>query len=221
MHTPPATSPFAEPGDQFSPPVRDGADGEFVIIVDDDAALRDSLAALLEAAGFRVACRASSAALLAAGVPAETACLIVDVRLGTDDDGISLVEHLRRSGNRTPVVIVTGHGDIPLAVRAMRAGAADCLEKPFSHARLLQAMDIARNLGAEAARAATLIAELSAREREVLVGLVRGNPNKVIAADLGMSVRTAEAHRARIMEKLNVRSLPEVVRIALAAGIRG
>lgn len=212
------------PGSSFAPGPGPRAEGrttpETVIVVDDDQALRDSLRALLDAAGFRVTCHASSAELLAAGVPDDTACLIVDVRLGTDDDGISLVEHLRKAGNRTPVVIITGHGDIPLAVRAMRAGAADCLEKPFSHARLLQAMDIARNLGAEAARAAALVADLSGREREVLAGLVRGNANKVIAGDLGMSVRTAEAHRARIMEKFHVRSLPEAVRIALAAGIR-
>jgi two-component system response regulator FixJ len=117
------------------------------------------------------------------------------------------------------VVVVTGHGDVPLAVRAMRAGAADFVEKPFGRERILSAIAEASERGAAAARSAALVASLTPREREVLAGLVAGKANKAIAGDLGISARTVEAHRAVIMEKLGARSLPELVRTALAAGV--
>jgi two-component system response regulator FixJ len=196
-----------------------GETGGLVVLVEDDPAARDSLAMLLEAAGHRPVAFGSAAALLAAGVPAGAACLVVDVHLGEEPDGILLVEALRRRGDRTPVVVVTGHGDIPLAVRAMRAGAADFVEKPYSRDRLLAAIDEARQAGAGPARAAALLARLTPREREVLAGLVRGQANKLVAADLGISIRTVEGYRAVIMEKLEARSLSDAVRLALLAGL--
>jgi two-component system response regulator FixJ len=202
-------------------PREPGAEGSPVVIVDDDEATRDSLCALLEVMGHPAVAFASGAALMAAGVPPGAACLLVDVRLAQGEDGIALVERLRRAGNRTPVVIVTGHGDIPMAVRAMRAGAVDFVEKPYSTERLLGAVAEARSAGARAAGAAALIAALTPREREVLVGLVDGKANKAVAFELGISVRTVEAYRATIMEKLPVRSFAEVVRLAMAAGLVG
>jgi FixJ family two-component response regulator len=194
-------------------------DPDLVLVVDDDGAACDSLACLIEASGFRAQTASSAEEVLAAGVPKDACCLIVDVRLGRGQDGISLVESLRSAGDRRPVIIVTGHGDIPLAVRAMRAGASDFVEKPFSAERILRAVQDARSDGAELARGAALIGRLTVRERDVLDGLVDGKGNKVIAGDLGISVRTVEAYRASIMEKLGVRSFAEAVRIAVLTGI--
>lgn len=198
-------------------PSTHGARQPLAVVVDDDAAARDSLAELLRAADCRVVTFASASELLA-GIPPDAACLLVDVRLGDGEDGISLLERLRRAGDRTPVVVVTGHGDVALAVRAMRAGAADFVEKPYEAERILNAVADARTKGAHQATAAGLVANLTPREREVLAGLVEGKPNKIVAHELGISVRTVEAYRATIMEKLDVRSLAEMVRIALAAG---
>jgi two-component system response regulator FixJ len=197
-----------------------GAEGaDLVVVVDDDHAASHSLACLLQAADLRTCEFASAEDLLAAGVPRQASCLVVDVRLGRGRDGIALVESLRRQGDRTPVVVVTGHGDIPLAVRAMRAGAADFVEKPFSADRILRAVREARLAGADAAKRAALVHSLTPREREVLAGLVGGKANKVVAAELDISVRTVEAYRASIMDKLQVRSFAAAVRIAIEAGI--
>jgi two-component system response regulator FixJ len=189
------------------------------VIVDDDHAASNSLSELLAGAGSRVLTYSSAEELLAAGVPREADCLVVDARLGQNMDGISLVEHLRRTGNRTPVVMVTGHGDVRLAMRAIRAGAAEFLEKPCDTRHLLEAIEGAARRCAEERRAAALLSSLSPREREVLVGLVSGKSNKEVANDLSISVRTAEAHRATIMTKLQVSSLAHLVRLSLTAGL--
>lgn len=200
-----------------------------VHIVDDDEAVRRSLAMLLDSLQQPSATYGSAAALLAeAAAPAGLApgCILVDVRM-EGMDGLSLIEALRRQGVGLPVVVVTGHGDVPLAVRAMRAGALDFVEKPYSEERILEAVEGA--LGALRAtdqrqllelQASARVASLSPREAEVLEALVAGKANKAIAFELGISPRTVEVHRANLMEKLGVRSLPEAVRIGLAAGIR-
>ncbi len=200
-----------------------------VHIVDDDEAVRRSLAMLLDSLQQPSATYESAPELLAAAAAPgglATGCILVDVRM-EGMDGISLIESLQRQAVGLPIVVVTGHGDVPLAVRAMRAGAMDFVEKPYSEERILEAVE-----GALAAlretdqrrllerQASAQVAGLSPREAEVLAALVAGKANKVIAFELGISPRTVEVHRAHLMEKLGVRSLPEAVRIGLAAGIR-
>ncbi|SDB10271.1 response regulator transcription factor [Belnapia rosea] len=193
-----------------------------VPVVDDDAAVRDSLGLLLRTAGYETCGFASAEALLAA-LPAEAGCVIADVRMPGGMDGVTLVQTLRRRGITLPVVLVSGHGDIPLAVRAMKAGAVDFIEKPYEDTAILGA--VATALAGHAmptdAEAVRQVAQLSPREREVLVALVAGQPNKAIAHELGISPRTVEVHRARVMEKLGVRSLSAAVRIGLMAGLVG
>lgn len=199
-----------------------------VHVVDDDEAVRRSLAMLLQSTGRAALTYASAEALLeAAAAPGGLApgCIIVDVRM-RGMDGLSLIEALTGRGVSLPVVVVTGHGDIPLAVRAMRAGAQDFIEKPYAEERILEAVHTAltsirvtdqrRMLEL---KAQAQVAALSPREREVLAALVAGKANKVIGFELGISPRTVEVHRAKLMEKLGVRSLPEAVRIGLAAGV--
>lgn len=188
-----------------------------VLVVDDDEAVRDSLISLLEAGGIAAEARVSSADLRARGVPEGTGCLLVDVRLGESDDGIDLMAALKRDGLAVPVIIITGHGDVPLAVRAMRDGAFNFIEKPFTAEQLLAALQEALSASTPATDASAQLARLTGREREVVAGLVAGKQNKVVAAELGISVRTVEAYRAAIMSKLGLRSFAELVRIALAA----
>jgi two-component system response regulator FixJ len=196
-----------------------------ILIVDDDADVRDSLRALLESAGFNVRDFDSARAVLAEGALGSAACLIADIRM-PDMDGLTLQEELvsRRVG--IPVIIVTGHGDVPLAVRAMKAGAVDFIEKPFDDELLLKSIERALAAGKEshshaaaAQDAAARVAVLTERERQVLERLVAGKANKVIAYELDISPRTVEIHRAHVMEKMQARSLSDVVRLALAAGV--
>jgi len=196
-----------------------------VLIVDDDADVRDSLRALLESAGFEVRDYDCARSVLADTRLGEGVCLIADIRM-PDMDGLALQEELVNRRIGLPVIIVTGHGDVPLAVRAMKAGAVDFIEKPFDDELLLQSIGRARERGKEnrgqaslAQRAAALIALLTDRERQVLERLVMGQPNKVIAYELDISPRTVEIHRAHVMEKLEAKSLSDVVRLALAAGV--
>lgn len=210
------------------------ADG-IVHLVDDDAAVRRSLGFLLMASGFAVRVYGSGAELLAAlaAAPAgvssgfQSGCVVTDVRM-PEMDGLELLRRLRRGPHHLPVVVMTGHGDVPLAVEAMKAGAADFLEKPFDDESFLVAIRLAldrQEHGArrneEAAAVAARFASLSAREREVLLGLVAGRPNKTIAYDLCISPRTVEAHRANVMAKMGAASLPELVRMALLAEANG
>ena len=198
-------------------------------LVDDEEAVRRSAEMMLVASGHHVASYAGGPALLAAAGPdgrgLAAGCVILDVRM-PGMDGLQLMEELTKRGVTLPVVVVTGHGDVPLAVRAMRAGAVDFLEKPYTEERLLEAIQSALAMGGEAAqrraevaRAGAQVAGLSPREREVLGCLVQGMANKVVAHHLGISPRTVEVHRANLMEKLGARSLPDLVKIGLAAGM--
>lgn len=197
--------------------------GPIVFVVDDDADVRESLQALLEASAFRVQAFDSAGSFLAHGMYDGMGCLIADIRM-PDMDGLQLQEELVRRKVGLPVIIVTGHGDVPLAVRAMKAGAIDFLEKPFddklllsSVQRALEAAQTAQNAAAEAKRAEDRIAELTSREKQVLELLAAGRPNKVIAFELDISPRTVEIHRARVMEKMRAKSLAELVRVVVAA----
>jgi two-component system, LuxR family, response regulator FixJ len=200
------------------------AEPPLVHVVDDDTAVRDSLRLLLESADLSVRTYDSATAFLAALPNLGVGCVLTDVRM-PGLDGLELQRRLAQLGVRMPVIIMTGHGDVPIAVEALKAGAADFLEKPFDDAHLLAAVSSAlaasRREGEAAAAMADIaarLASLTPREREVLDRLVVGQPNKTIAYELGSSPRTVEVHRARVMEKMGARSLPELVRMAIAAG---
>ncbi len=198
--------------------------GAPILVVDDDADVRDSLRALLESSGFAVQDHDSAAAVLSSDAIGKALCLIADIRM-PGMDGLQLQEELNQRKIAVPVIVVTGHGDVALAVRAMKAGAIDFLEKPFDEELLLAAVRRAK-AAAEQSRseiqaveqAARLIGELTPRERDVLKHLVAGRPNKVIAYELSISPRTVEIHRAHVMDKMQARSLSDLIRAALAAG---
>jgi two-component system response regulator FixJ len=194
-----------------------------VHVVDDDDAVRDSLQFLLHASGFVVSTYPRAEALLAVA-GAVAGCVLTDVRMPSMN-GLDLQVRLNALGSRLPVIVMTGQAEIPVAVRAMKAGAVDFLVKPIDEGMLVAAVRRALELGrrsrqAQAASAAATarLAELTPREREVMDLLVAGLSNKAIAGELGASPRTVEVHRARVMEKLDVHSLPELVRLVLAAG---
>lgn len=196
-------------------------------VVDDEKAVRDSLGLLLHSAGYAVkSFETGDTFLEAAGQDLPFGCVVLDVRMpGTDGLQVQRILAARRLSH--PVVMITAHGDVPLAVQAMKAGACDFIEKPFSGedilrtvATALERVTCAQAEAQEAALAAARVAALSPRERDVLHGLVAGRQNKMIAQDLGISPRTVEIHRGNLMAKLGARSLPEVVRIAIAAGLR-
>ena len=198
-----------------------------ILIVDDDADVRDSLRALLESAGFGVREYNSARKILADPAIADGACLIADIRM-PEMDGVQLQEELNRRKTGLPVIVVTGHGDVPLAVRAMKAGAVDFIEKPFDGELMLDGVRRAMALSeqtrgkAQVLKAAERrIALLTQREKDVLKHLVAGRSNKIIAYELGISPRTIEIHRAHLMEKMQARSLSDLVRMALAAGFSG
>lgn len=193
-----------------------------VFIVDDDEAVRDSLGALLLAHGFRVQTFASAPAFLTVVTPDTRGCVLTDVRM-PEMDGLELQRCL--AGRLLPVVVMSGHGDIAMAVQAMRDGAVDFVEKPYSDETILRAVTRAAHLAgplaekaAHKAEAAARLARLTPREREVLDRLVEGMQNKAIAHALAISPRTVEIHRANVMEKMAARSLSDLVRTALAAG---
>ena len=196
-----------------------------IFIVDDDESVRDSLQALLDASGYTAGAFESGPAFLSAARDLAKGCVLLDVRMPTMD-GLEVQARLRDIRPDMPVVIVTGHGDVPMAVKAMKAGAVDFVEKPFTESTLLECIERALAIAdrfeemdrfGEDARAS--IAKLTPREHDVLEQLVIGRPNKVIAHELGISPRTIEIHRARIMEKMGAQSLPHLVRLALAAGV--
>lgn len=197
----------------------------YVYIVDDDDAVRDSLSVLLEAVGHRVRTFGLAREFLDAAPTLPSGCLIVDIRM-PEMDGLELQRALTEQALDFVVIVITGHGDVPLAVRAMKAGALDFIEKPFATPTILASVEAAlsrleseeHDPVAEAALAKLEL--LSPREREVLEGLLRGLPNKTIAYDLAISPRTVEIHRARVMDKMGARSLSELIRSALAAGLQ-
>ncbi len=197
-----------------------------VFVVDDDPAVRDSLTLLLEQEDFAVETFDSGEAFLAAGRSARRSCAVVDIRMA-GMDGIQLLAELSKRGVLLPVVFLTGHGDIPLSVRAIKAGAVDFLSKPITGSALLESVQAALleserlNSQAEANQtAAARVASLTEREREVMVLAVDGLPNKEIARRLGISHRTVEIHKARIMHKTGADTLLDLARIAEASGLR-
>jgi two-component system response regulator FixJ len=194
-----------------------------VHVIDDDEAVRHSLSFLLESAGLGVRCYTSAAEFLGALPLAHGDCIVTDVRM-PDIDGLELLSRLKAQGLGLPVIVMTGHGDVPLAVEAMKRGAIDFLEKPFDDEALLGAVRTAFTLhdreskrASDRAEIATRLAGLSQRERQVLDGLVAGKPNKIIAFDLGISPRTVEIYRANVMTKMQAGSLSDLVRMSLLA----
>jgi two-component system response regulator FixJ len=194
-------------------------------IVDDDEAIQRSAGFMLKTSGFAVTTYESGASFLIAARDAEPGCVLLDVRM-PEMDGSAVQRVMAERGIAMPVVVLTGHGDVSIAVQAMKAGAVDFIEKPFEKAVLLTAiaaafdrLDDADGRACRAEIAAVAIAALTGREQEVLKGLAQGLPNKTIAFDLGISPRTVEVHRANLMTKLKVKSLSEALRIAFAAGL--
>ena len=193
-----------------------------VHLVDDDESVRHSVSFLLATAGFAVRVYESGSALLDSVETLQPGCVVSDVRM-PGIDGLELQRRLKRRGIRLPVIIMTGHADVPLAVEAMKEGAVDFIEKPFDDEVMLDAIRTAlRQLNeggedAETAKTQTKLESLSARERQVLDGLLAGHPNKTIAYDLGLSSRTVEVHRANVMTRMGARSLSELVRMVLRA----
>jgi two-component system response regulator FixJ len=195
---------------------------ERVILVDDDPDVRDAASLLLSTSGYAVEALDTAEALLDRVSPADRGCLLLDVRL-PGMSGLALQRTLRERGIRLPIVFISGHGDIPMAVEAVNAGALDFLEKPFDDDALLERIDRALALDREQSEhdqaVATIeerIDSLTPRERDVMEEILRGKLNKVIAADLDLSIRTVEVHRARVLEKLHARNGSELVRLVLS-----
>jgi two-component system response regulator FixJ len=196
-----------------------------VHLVDDDEAVRRSAGFMLKTSGFKVISYVSGLELLKVAKELVPGCILLDVRM-PGMDGLQVQGALKERGVDLPVIVMTGHGDISVAVQAMKAGAVDFIEKPFEKAALLSAIDEgfariehAGRSRARAGEAQVRLQALTPRERDVLEGLVKGHPNKTIAYDLDISPRTVEIHRANLMSKLGVASLSEALRIAFAAGL--
>ncbi len=195
-----------------------------VYVIDDDEAMRDSLDFLLGSADFNVTLFESAQHFLDALSGADFGCVVSDIRM-PGIDGIELLKRLKVSRSTFPVLIMTGHGDVPLAVEAMKLGAVDFLEKPFEDDRLIGMIDIALKQAASGARTeavaqdiAARVASLSPRERQVMEGLIAGLSNKLIAREYDISPRTIEVYRANVMTKMQAGSLSELVRLAMRAG---
>lgn len=203
------------------------SDRKLIHVVDDEESVRRSIGFMLKTSGYAVETWTSGAAFLRQVRHAAQGCILLDVRM-PEIDGLTVQRTLAERGVTMPIIIMTGHGDVSIAVQAMKAGAVDFLEKPFEKAALLAAIEdaftriaAADGVSARASEAEVILAALTPRERDVLEGLARGLPNKTIAYDLDISPRTVEVHRANVMTKLNVRSLSDALRIAFAAGLGG
>jgi two-component system response regulator FixJ len=195
-----------------------------VHVIDDDEAVRESLSFLFDTAGLKARVYESPIPFLAALPLPTPTCVVTDIRM-PDMTGVELLKRLKELGQTLPVIVITGHGDVALAVTAMKLGAVDFIEKPFNAELLLSAVQASLQQrstsgerDAERAAANAALATLSQRERQVLEGLVSGNPNKTIAYDLGISPRTVEVYRANLMTKMKASSLSNLVRMALLAG---
>jgi two-component system response regulator FixJ len=197
-----------------------------VHLIDDDAAVRDAVGMLLRTEGFRVLPYDSAPAFLKAAQARAEGCVVTDVRM-PEMNGIELIAKMQEERLSTPVVVLTAHADVPLAVEAMKLGAVDLLEKPFEDEALIAAIHAAldrrnaeENKSRESNDVKNRLASLTRRENEILAGLLKGLSNKVIAHDLGISIRTAEVHRANIMAKMRAGNLAELVKMALAADFK-
>jgi two-component system response regulator FixJ len=200
-------------------------DGLVVHVIDDDDAVRESLVFLLKAAKIPVQAYASAAAFLETLPNVAAGCVLTDVRM-PNMDGLELQQRLIDLNVKLPVIVMTGHADLPVAIKALKAGAADFIEKPFDRDVLLTAIRAALESGERRQHAEAAVAEIEARmnsltprERQVLDALVGGASNKAIGRDLGMSPRTVEVHRARIMLKMQARSLSELIRLVVAINL--
>ena len=195
-----------------------------VHVVDDDAAIRRAMARLLRSARLETVGYETAQAVLNAAPSLSSGCILLDVQM-PGMDGLELLARLSEFGIELPVIVVTGHGDVPTAVKAMKAGAVDFIEKPIDEAQLFTAIDAALAEKKPAARhravarATEQMALLSPRERQVLEAIAGGRPNKLIAYDLGISVRTVEVHRAHMLDRLGVRNIAEAIRIAVMAAV--
>lgn len=196
-----------------------------VFVVDDDQAIRNSLKWLIESVGMKVEAYESADEFIDNYYPGRSGCLLLDVRM-PGMSGLDLQEYFVSEGIRIPVIIITGHGDVPMAVRAMKAGAVDFIEKPFNDEVLLDSIRNALTLEAEQrmeqaqrAEIAARLAHLTPRELEVMEMVTNGKSNKEIASSLGVSSKTVEAHRARVMEKMEAESLAELVKMAIVANM--
>ena len=192
-----------------------------VYVVDDDEAVRDSLQWLLEGKDYRVRCFDSGETFLGRYDPREVACVLVDIRMA-GMTGLELQDRLIERNSPLPIVFITGHGDVPMAVGTMKKGALDFIQKPFDEEQLVSTVErmlaVAKDSFAESLQAASrhaLISKLTTRESQVLERIVAGRLNKQIADDLGISIKTVEAHRANIMEKLNANTVADLLKIAL------
>lgn len=199
-------------------------DTRVIHLVDDDEAIRHSASFMLRHAGFRVKTYADGVTFLEQASTAERGCILLDVQM-PNMDGLEVQEALNDRGIAMPVIVLTGHGDVAVAVRAMKAGAVDFVEKPYAKQTLVEALSRAferlearQKVEVLAEEARGLIARLTPRERQVLMGLVDGQTNKAIAESLDVSPRTIEIHRANLMDKMEAPSLSTVLRIAFAAG---
>jgi len=196
-----------------------------VHVIDDDEAARDSLSFLIDCAGLRVRSYSNAIEFLEAVPTMEHGCIVTDVRM-PEMSGVELMGRLKALGVTDPVIVITGHADVPMAIQAMKAGVADFLEKPFSDEAILEAIHVglARHQDQSAAeiereRIRDRLATLSPRERDVLHGLAQGHANKAIAYDLAISARTVEVYRANLMTKMQARSLSELVRMVTVVGL--
>ena len=196
-----------------------------VYVIDDDEAMRDSLNFLLESADFSVTLFENAQSFLDALPGLEFGCVVSDVRM-PGIDGIEMLKRMKAGHSTFPILIMTGHGDVPLAVEAMKLGAVDFLEKPFEDDRLIGMIDAAIRQAEPSARneavthdIAARVATLSPRERQVMDGLIAGLSNKLIARDYDISPRTIEVYRANVMTKMQANSLSELVRLAMRAGL--
>ena len=195
---------------------------QIIYVVDDDEAMRDSMTWLLEGEGYTVACFDAAAAFLGAWRSSLRGCIVLDVRM-PEMSGLELQEKLDSIGSHLPIIFVTGHGDVPMAVGALQRGACDFIEKPFHNedllARIERALELDSQIAARQQRdnaIASRLDQLTQREREVMQLVVAGKLNKQIADELDISMKTVEAHRARVMEKMGVRTLAELVKIVMS-----
>lgn len=198
-----------------------------VHVIDDDQAVRESLAFLLQSVRIPAVVHESASSFLTSLTTGQNGCIITDIRM-PDISGIDLLRRIKDLNVPMPVIVITGHGDVPLAVEAMKLGAFDFLEKPFDDDAIITTVRLALNRSKQAEKASAdradldkRITSLSSRERDVLNGLIAGHSNKVIAANLSISPRTVEIYRANVMTKMQAESLSELVRMAITAGLAG